>query len=259
MEEPSLKFTTELYDPATLQALLSQFREEGYVVLPGIYQRPSLDSFFAEVTAALVSDGVEWRVPDDSPLMMWPALAPRVRQVLPGALSHSVAAPLPCMYMSRWLVQAPDEPDSIAEWHKDREPEGMPGKEYHYPNDVFIGMYFEDMTMEKGPTRIIPRSHRDPSLLPNHAPHVDVLLNKEDGLLLDQRTWHRGTPRTTNGFRILIVYGFYGAPQHYGQCFPMPRAQVQAWLKATTRKDIVYFGGVFTPPNELRTLPTKEC
>ena len=252
MENPCLEFTTELYDQPTLRALQSQFREEGFAVLPGIYQRGSVDRFFEQVKAALVNDGVEWTVPDDSPIMMWPALAPRVRQVLPGTLSHSIAAPLPCMYMSRWLIQAPDEPDSIAAWHKDREPDGMPGKEYHYPNDVFVGMYFEDLTPEKGPTRIIPRSHRDLSLLPNQAPHHDVLLNKEDGLLLDQRTWHCGTPRQTNGFRILIVYGFYGAPQHYGSCFAMPRAQQQAWINAKTRKDVVYFGGVFLPPSGLR-------
>lgn len=254
MEESLLRFVDKPYEKAQKEALLLKFRQDGYAVLPGVYQRESVDAFAEQVKQNMFSNGIEWDLPDDSPLLIDPALAPRVRQILPASLSHSVATPLPAMYMSRWLIQPPDEADSVPAWHKDREPDGMPGREYHYPKDVFVGMYFEDMTLEKGPTRIIPGSHRDQSLLPqNGAPLVDILLQKEDALLIDQRTWHCGTPRKSPGFRILVVYGFYAAPLHYGFCFRMPRAQQRLWLEASKRADRVYFGGLFLPPEELRT------
>jgi hypothetical protein len=252
MEESLLQFVSEPYETAQEQALLLKFREDGYAVLPKVYQRQSVDAFAQQVRRSMFDNGTEWDLPDDSPLLIHPALAPRVRQVLPASLSHSIATPLPAMYMSRWLIQPPDEPDSIPAWHKDREPDGMPGKEYHYPKDVFVGMYFEDMTLENGPTRIIPGSHRDQALLPqNGAPQVDILLQKEDALLFDQRAWHCGTARKLPGFRILVVYGFYAVPLHYSFCFRMPRAQQRAWLKATKRADRVFFGGLFLPPEEL--------
>jgi len=37
-------------------------------------------------------------------------------------------------------------------WHKDRQHEGMPGREYHYPLGVHLGIYYRDMEdIEDGP------------------------------------------------------------------------------------------------------------
>jgi len=252
MEAPLLQFEAERYPKDTLDNLMAEFRERGYVILPKVYRRDSVDAYVQQVKQALVFDGLEWDLPIDSPLIIWPAQAPRVRQTLTPALSHSVANPLPSLYMNRWLIQPSEDPNSVPEWHKDREPDGMPGQEYHYPKDVFVGMYFDDLTWEKGPTRIIPGSHRDNSLLPKVSPDTPIFCQKEDALLFDQRTWHCGSPRKVPGLRILAVYGFYPVPLHYSFCFRMPEAQKKAWLQATKREDRVFFGGPFLPPNELQ-------
>ncbi len=254
MDTPLLEFVTELYPKPELDRMMAEFRDLGFVILPQVFKRETVDAFAEQVKAALFFDGLEWDLPGESPLIIWPALAPRVRQVLTPALSHSVANPLPSLYMNRWLIQSPEDPNSVPKWHKDREPDGMPGKEYHYPKDVFVGMYFDDLTWEKGPTRIIPGSHRDLTLLPNVSPDVPAFCNKEDALLIDQRTWHCGSPRKVPGLRILAVYGYYPVPLHYSFCFKMPEAQRQAWLKATKRVDRVYFGGPFQPPPELKSI-----
>jgi ectoine hydroxylase-related dioxygenase (phytanoyl-CoA dioxygenase family) len=150
-----------------------------------------------------------------------------------------------------WLISTEDLTDQVPGWHKDREPEGMPGKEYHYPIDVFAGFYFDDVTDEKGPLKIIPGSHWDGMITPytDHE-HRSVYCRKEDGIILDQRTWHSGTPRTVPGMRFLVVYAYYLVPVHYGRTHIMPSIQREVWMKQTTRNDQAFWGGTFGPPKK---------
>lgn len=253
MDEPALQFNEELYDADTLDAIMGEFRERGCAKLPGIFVRDTVDDYVKQVHEAMYHNGLGIVLPEDSPLTVHPAKAPRIRQALIPALSHSVAYPLPSLYFQCWVIQPLDQPGVVPGWHKDREPDGMPGKEYHYPKDVFVIVYLTDMTEEHGPTRIIPGSHRDLSLTPfAGSPVESIICRKEDGFLLDQRAWHCGTPRTVPGIRTLVVYGYFPVPMHYSIPFRMPGAQRAAWLEAQTRKDKAFFGGIFDPPDELK-------
>ena len=60
------------------------------------------------------------------------------RQLLPDTLSHSQAKPKPCLHTTIVIIQKDGNTSYIPDWHKDREPDGMPSKEYHYPLDVNI-------------------------------------------------------------------------------------------------------------------------
>jgi hypothetical protein len=169
--------------------------------------------------------------------------------MLPGALSHATMKPAASMFEAAWLVSEPGPPISADKgWHKDRDHEGMPGREYHYPRDVHLGLYYTDMTTERGPTEVVPRSHLDRTLSPySGAPVEPFLCRKEDVVLWDQRLWHRGTSRTEPGLRIFTIYGFYGVPVYGPDQRTMPEAQRRAWLESNEPRDQVYFGGTFLP------------
>ncbi len=251
MKQPSLKFVEEKYDDETVKKIVEQFQRDGYAVLPDLFQRESVDPFVEELKEAVHFDGLGYTIPQASPLHVWAAQAPRVRQIITPTLTHTAASALPSLCNTMWLLSTQDLTDQVPGWHKDREPEGMPGNEYHYPIDAFVGFYFDDVTDEKGPLTIMPGSHWDASVTPyTDAPKKKVYCRKEDGILLDQRTWHCGRPRTVPGMRYLVVYAYYLVPVHYGQVHVMPDAQREIWMKQQGRLDQAFWGGIFAPPKE---------
>jgi hypothetical protein len=252
MTPPKAKFIEELYDENQLHQMVFEFQEKGYTILPNVFERESVKEFKAQLEEIMYFNGNAYTIPDNLPHYMHSILAPRCRQILPFALSHSVTKAIPALHTSIFVIETDEMRGQYApDWHKDREPDGMPGKEYHYPKDVFIGFYFEDIDEDQGPTQIIPGSHRDNSLLPNiDAPVESIHLRMEDALLLDQRAWHRGVARKAPGTRFVFVYGMYAMPHHYGTTFQMPRIQMKHWMHAKSLKDRVFFGGPFAPPTQ---------
>jgi hypothetical protein len=251
MDFPKAKFIEELYSEEEVNRMVKEFQENGYTILRNVFERESVKEFKAQLQELMFFNGISYTLPDDSLHYFYPALAPRGRQFLPQLLSHSIAKPMPSVHTTIIVIETDDTRGSYApQWHKDRQPDGMPGKEYHYPQDVFLGYYFEDIDEDHGPTQIIPGSHRDVTLNPyNGAPVESIYLNMEDALMLDQRTWHRGVSRKAPGTRFLIVYGIYAMPHYYGTTFQMPRIQRDLWMKTANIKDRIYFGGPFAPPD----------
>lgn len=252
MEKPALRFVEELYSETEIATMMEQFRSEGYVVLPDVLDRSTIDPFVEQLESIMFHDGLSWRLPDDAPHYIYCANSPRGYQVLPPALSRSAAKPYPCLHTTIVVIQKGADDSYIPEWHKDREPDGMPENEYHWPLDVFLGFYFEDMTQAHGPTVILPGSHKDPSITPwsDSVDPVPIYCRKQDALLLDQRAWHRGTSRKATGNRFLIVYGYFALPHFYGATFRMPRAQRTSWLHASSIRERILYGGPFAPPDK---------
>lgn len=252
MDQPALRFVEELYSDQEVDTMMQQFRDKGWVILPDVLKRETVDPFAAQLESIMYHDGLKYTIPDDSPHYIHCTYAPRGRQVLPFALSHSLTKPMPVLHTTIVIIQTKGDSSYIPEWHKDREPDGMPGEEYHYPLDVFLAFYFEDMTDDHGPTLVIPGSHRDALITPHRegVPVDTIYCRKQDALLIDQRTWHRGTPRKVPGTRFLIVYGMYAMPQFYASTFHMPRSQRRAWTSARNLRERVFFGGPFAPPDK---------
>lgn len=252
MEELKLEFIDQLYEQDQVEAMIKEFQEKGYVILPDVLKRDSVDQFVKQLDEIKTFDGLKYTIPDDKPHYIHCANAPRGRQFLPSLLSHSQAKPFPSLHTTIIVIETEEKRGYAPDWHKDREPDGMAGKEYHYPLDVFLAFYFEDMTDDHGPTLIIPGSHRDQSLMPTtEGVQIDAIhCRKQDALLIDQRAWHRGTSRKVSGTRFLIVYGLYALPHFYGTTFHMPMSQRHEWVNAGNMRDRIFFGGPFAPPDE---------
>lgn len=244
MTTPALGFREDPYDPNRLNNLLLQFRARGYVVLPDLFERESVDPFLEEVLAMVKQDDKgRWQMPDDQPAIYWPIRAPRLRAVLPAALHSAKMTPKVSVFETAWLIA---ESGKVGvNWHKDRQHEGPLGSEYHYPDCVHLGMYFRDTEPEDGPTRVIPGSHLDQNLNPyNNSPVEMMLPRKQDAVLWDQRCWHAASARQKPGLRVFALFGFQPT-QAFGN-YPlraMPRALAQAWLAAAGTEDESYFGG----------------
>lgn len=250
MNSTALKYNKTPYTDIEVNRFIQAFQDTGYAVLPNVFDRESVKLFKQELEKVMTFNGLNYTIPDDTPHYIAGALAPRGRQILPFALSHSIAKPMPVIHTTIIVIETDDSRGDYApSWHKDRSPDGMPGKDYHYPQDVFLAFYFEDIDENHGPTQIIPGSHRDLALNPNNGENEEpILLKMEDALLIDQRAWHRGVPRKAPGTRFVMVYGMYALPHYYGTTFQMPKAQMQQWMNAEKLQDRVYFGGPFAPP-----------
>jgi hypothetical protein len=250
MRTSELRFNPHPYHPNDLLNQISHFQEQGFVVLRDVIERESVNAYREQVEAA-VHETPEGRLilPTDSPLLLAPTYAPRLRQVLPYALSHAAMKPNPALFEAAWLINRPGPPVTAEKgWHKDRDHEGMPGREYHYPKDVHVGLYLADMTPEHGPTECIPRSHRDPLLSPfSGASRAHFLPRQQDVVLWDQRMWHRATARSLPGLRLFAIFGFYSVPVYGPDRRFLPEAMRQAWLDTADPYEEVLYGGAFGP------------
>ena len=247
--EPSLKFVEEPYPLRHLGNLLAQFRAKGFVVLPNVFERESVDGFRQEVEAAVVKNqGGRLELPEDRPELVYPLRAPRIRAPLCGALSPSQIATKASVFETAWLISQSGK--MTDDWHKDRQHDvGMPGNEYHYPLGVHLGIYYRDMEdIEDGPTAVVPRSHQDQSLNPYNGAKQELFLSrKEDVVMWDQRLWHQANSRQKEGWRIFTIYGFYAVQAFQG--YPirqMAKALAQAWIESKGTADEVFYGGAFS-------------
>ena len=253
-EATPLRFVTQPYHPNQVGNLLATFREQGFAVVPDVFERESVIAYRQAVYETVLANRVNGRpaMPEASPLSIAPTRAPRLRQILRRALSPSAMSPHPSLFEIAWLIKeaSADKPSDDGGWHKDREHDAGLWREYHYPRDIHIAAYWEDMTPEMGPTQVLPRSHWDPTISPQ-APGVvpaSFLARAQDLVIWDQRCWHRATPRSVPGLRILTLFGFFPVPIYHGEPHHLKIAQREAWLNATNDEDRVLYGGTFAPP-----------
>jgi len=103
---PTLEFVEEPYRPNQLANLLAKFRAKGFVVLPNVFKRNSVDAFHEEVEAAVEkNEKGRFELPDDRQELVWPLKAPRLRALLSGALSPSQMVPSVSIFETSWLIR----------------------------------------------------------------------------------------------------------------------------------------------------------
>jgi ectoine hydroxylase-related dioxygenase (phytanoyl-CoA dioxygenase family) len=250
MATHSLKFVTVPYHDNILEAIAATFRERGWAVVPDVFERDSVDEFEKEIRDAIIrpTDGGWPKMPNDSSITIWPTRAPRLRAIVDRCLSGDLMRPRSSMFENSWLCN-PSQPEQVKPdqgWHKDRGHRGTAFPGYQYPKDVHVSAYYTDMTLEKGPTQLISRSHIDQSLSPfSGAPFDSCLIKKQEIVIWDQRCWHRGTNRTLPGERINSIFGFYSVPVYHDGQHRMSKAQRIAAREATTPDEKVLYGGPF--------------
>ena len=247
---PALQFNETPYHPNDSGNLLLQFREQGFALLRNVFESNSVDAYREQMKSFVVAidspnNPLELRCED--PISLYPGRAPRLLQVLRGAFMPWISEPSPVMLHSGWLLR-PSNPEEhlVHDWHKDADHVGASCTDgYTHPQLVHTAIYFEDMTPEMGPTYVIPRSHRDPKLSPYAgAAEAPFLPAKGDVVIWDQRLWHRASPRTASGIRILCIYGYCGVPLSSRPMAITP-ARREAFNSATTGQERLLLGGPF--------------
>jgi hypothetical protein len=248
--EPALKFNQTLLHPNDEANVHLNLRERGYAIVGGVFDRDSVDAYVEQIKGAIRETGNYYyplELPAESPLSVTPLYAPRLRQVMPGCFWPVTDRHRVQCYRPVWSLK-PSKPDPrmVHDWHKDFDHRVVACADggYQYPLIISAGMYFADMTVDHGPTYVIPGSHRDPNLSPYRgAKEEPFLCGKGDIILWDQRTWHRASPRTVEGIRILALFEFICVP--VVKPFPPTPALVEALRNAKDSDEEVLFGGVF--------------
>ena len=107
MKEPPLRFNDALYPWNQLGNILAEYRAKGFVILRDVFERDSVDAFLESVlSAAVKNEHRRWELPEDRREIVWPLYAPRIRQVLPPALSPAAIPPRPSLVEASWLGSA---------------------------------------------------------------------------------------------------------------------------------------------------------
>ena len=183
--ETALRFVAQPYTDEQNASFARQFRSEGFVVLPDVFERESVGQFRCDVLAkaerrggiirlpkATPSAGV-LTVPADAPELVEPAMAPRLRCFVPQLLApahprlngkHTAGAQI---FELGWKVTRPSDCAAPAAWHRDRaggaeepgEHSSPSSDRYRYPEAVHAAMYYCDMDESLAPTELIRRSH----------------------------------------------------------------------------------------------------
>ena len=246
MIESKLRFVAEPYDAGYTENYVLSFREHGYTVLPDVFERDSVDDYLAQINAALVPGRDNRLELPPSPLRIAPTRSPRIRETVRAAFSPMATRPHISIFEVAWLIAPADAPGSIAgSWHKDRDHHCLSCAQGYFPGDIHVGMFFSDMTPQHGPTQVIARSHRDINRSPFAGCEPDSFLcRKQDAVMWDQRLWHRATPRSIEGHRVLGLFGFYPIPNAHDKAYPMDPSQRQACMEASDDVEAMLYGGL---------------
>lgn len=110
-----------------------------------------------------------------------------------------------------FLRQGPHSDFPERSWHRDFVPPG------DWPLSVNTILYLDDMTPEKGPTLVVPGTHRGTELPPadrRDQPldgEVAVLAQAGDAVFINSAVWHSGGRNRSDSLRrgIYLYYGYW--------------------------------------------------
>jgi ectoine hydroxylase-related dioxygenase (phytanoyl-CoA dioxygenase family) len=110
-----------------------------------------------------------------------------------------------------FLRQGPKSDFPLRSWHRDF---SVPGD---LPLTINTILYLDDMTPEKGPTYVVPGTHRGPALPPKDKigdplpGEIGVLADAGDAVFINSAIWHSGSRNASDGLRrgIYLYYGYW--------------------------------------------------
>lgn len=265
-----LRFVPDLYSDAVIQNFVQAFRDDGYAILPDVFQRETVAPFRASLLSKLrpsenATHGLTLEA--GAAEQFEPLCAPRIRQVLRYVLapSHGGRGPhdLPSAQLFEASLHRNQAPEGFLEpqgWHRDRggHPAGE-GRSYGFPEAAHVAAYFRDMIPGvSGATEIIEGSHRDGSTSPQASPgrRVAFDLRAQDVAVYDQRCYHRRGPftaRDKDDVRIFLNSGFIQNQRWLRQergVASIPAALAKLWLQAAVdgnAEETMLLGGQYSP------------
>tara|TARA_Y100000815_G_C13219281_1_gene453682 strand:+ start:191 stop:955 length:765 start_codon:yes stop_codon:yes gene_type:complete len=230
-----------------------ELRTKGFTILRDLFEPDSVDAYREEMEKDLIEDeNGTLSLSPDSDHSISPILAPRLRQVLPLAVSKPPYICHATYHSEAWSIRrgSPDapEPDSHFGWHKDGR-HYIEGPVEPYFELVSLTFYFRDIEDDAdGPTQAVVGSH-----LTNDNPfHGDGRVEifkprKQDAVLWFQKTWHRPLPRRKKGNRYFFLYRF--CPPLIENEIPteLPGARGRLWEETNDPALKFYLGGLYQP------------
>jgi ectoine hydroxylase-related dioxygenase (phytanoyl-CoA dioxygenase family) len=191
---------------------MGAIRAEGYVLVPGVLDRDTVEELRSAVEAAVArgADGVDVRAGT-----VWI----RDAAVIGGAVDALRASPAVVAAVSELLGPAPAVVGAMMRnpvgataqqaLHVDWAGPIVPGRDQQAQATFFL----DDVTADNGPTRLVPGSHRSGAIPPKnladpHARHRDeVCVTGAAGavLVFSSHLWHSGTGNTSGRPRRVIT------------------------------------------------------
>ena len=193
----------------------TQFLEHGYLHVPGVLTGNHLTQVQSEFDRV-------WGLPGQSnqskllqhrtfiDLIEHPAILDRHRAVFGDQVQ---------LLQYDLLRQGPrNETFPLRAWHRDFV---FPGDR---PLSINTILYLDEMTQERGPTYVVPGTHRGEALPPQGMTHeplpgeVAALARAGDAVFINSAIWHSGARNTSDGPRrgIYLYYGYWWLKRYEG-------------------------------------------
>jgi hypothetical protein len=209
----------------------SQFLEQGYLLVRGVLKGEQLQQIREEYDRVYGIEGRAHRTKvlkykSFINLIEHPAILDRHKAIFGKQVQ---------LLQYDLMTQAPKSGNPIRSWHRDF---SFPGER---PLSVNTIIFMDDITSEKGPTFVVPGSHRGEAMpplkeriqkpLPNE---VAICPNAGDAIFINSAIWHSGGTNTTDTPRrgIYMYYGYWWLkPYHMDEPHPW-----QAYEGATEQR-----------------------
>jgi hypothetical protein len=230
-----------------LAARAREFRGSGYVWLRGVFTAGEIAAF-RRLYDRGAADWMFVHGREDPPMIVGNLVEREPRTVLPAVahpdlLGLAEALMGPAVQLdSTVLFSADAEPPEAkgrpVHWHRDRFGY-FPNGAYVAPRLIICFVYLQEMTLDYGPLRVIPGSHREPVSIPEdrlEEPHEDELLlhtSPGDVVLIHHNLLHSGTHSVSDGKRQFLGIGYNTSAMRHDESFTGPH--VQALLKTARR------------------------
>lgn len=132
------------------------------------------------------------------------------------------------------LRQGPESDMPARSWHRD----------FIFPGDRPLSVnsivYLDPMTAERGPTCVVPGTHRGASYPPADRIHaslpgeVEVLADAGDAVFINGAIWHSGGTNRSQGLRrgIFLYFGYWWMKRYEAET----TVPWQAWEKASVQR-----------------------
>jgi ectoine hydroxylase-related dioxygenase (phytanoyl-CoA dioxygenase family) len=226
---------------------LAEYRAQGYTIFEQQYDETQMAEWRAESDRLIAAHPGAFAQPNPwwfgnmlerSPALMWPAV--NNSEVLDFA--EQVVGPfmqLDNLTLAAFPSMSPEEAgEGVSGWHRDRWSH-MPQGFYERPNAMNSICYLQDLTEDFGPLRIVPRSHIEPT----DVPQGDVQKRREDEILVSLKAGdvilthngllHSGTPNTSGRTRYFFSVYYNLSWLKYTDTFDGPNCRQ---LRALARK-----------------------
>ena len=212
---------------------------EGYVVLPGVLDQQIIDTIKAECAdlpmnkapysdeQTFAAEPPQWHSNTFAEVIGHPPMVDFLKRAMGDDL----------VFMLRhYICSGPGVPGLAL--HSDYQPYGSAAKGWNESSPVTLRVliYLDDLTPERAPFTIIPRSHltihqegNPYRRFDNHPDMVTVCLKAGDAIVFNVKAFHGTHPNTSDFRRSMLEYAFR---PHWARC----AGPVEEWDEADVAK-----------------------